>query len=136
MYSNFIFQFLEKASVFLGHHNDNINILISLNTSSYCFIKPLNSLSIIIKILRLIQNNRAFLETLIFNFFSFLILSTSLDLFCNFQKTFEIFEKTKRCTQILFFNFLEKSSVFLGYRNDNIETKIFLVFYIFITSFF
>jgi len=30
----------------------------------------------------------------------FLNLSTSLDLFCNFQKTFEIFEKTERCTQI------------------------------------
>jgi len=27
-------------------------------------------------------------------------LSTSLDLFCNFQKTFETFEKTERCTQI------------------------------------
>jgi len=30
-------------------------------------------------------------------------LSTSLDLFCNFQKTFEILEKIERCTQILFF---------------------------------
>ena len=37
--------------------------------------------------------------------FSFFILSTSLDLFCNFQKTFETFEKTERCTQFLIFNF-------------------------------
>jgi len=38
-------------------------------------------------------------ETLEILYFSFLNLSTSLDLFCNFQKTFEIFEKTERCTQ-------------------------------------
>jgi hypothetical protein len=44
-------------------------------------------------------------------------LSTSLDLFCNFQKTFEIFEKTERCTQILIFNFYKKSSVFLIHHN-------------------
>jgi hypothetical protein len=39
MYSNFIFQFLENYSVFLGHHNDNKNILISLKTFSFHFYK-------------------------------------------------------------------------------------------------
>jgi len=37
MYSNFIFQFLKKSSVFLGHHNDNKNSLISIKTFSFCF---------------------------------------------------------------------------------------------------
>jgi len=39
MYSNFIFQFLKNSSVFLGHHNDTINILISLKSFSFHFYK-------------------------------------------------------------------------------------------------
>jgi len=64
-------------------------------------------------------------ETLEILYFSFLNLSTSLDLFCNFQKTFEIFEKQKDTLCYSNFNFqiLEKSGFFLSYHNGNINNK-------------
>jgi hypothetical protein len=48
-------------------------------------------------------------ENLIFSFYN---LSTSLDLFCNFQKTFESFEKIERCTQIIIFIFYKNPVAF------------------------
>ena len=72
---------------------------------------PSHSIIEILNILRWSRDNYykysiiilAVQETLEILYFSFSNLSTSLDLFCNFQKTFEIFEKTERYALLLKF---------------------------------